>query len=91
MQLRMSPGGSICNSSRSLPELPPSSETVTMADNESIHVSSLRAPTNRFKPASNVDKPVPPPIATSLRLPLAFAFCNYFGSGDKRSGDFAKE
>ena len=38
MQLRMSPGGSICNSSRRRPELPPSSETVTIADRLSIQI-----------------------------------------------------
>jgi len=62
-----------------------------MADNESIQISSLRALTKCFKPANSVDKPVPPPIATSFRLPLAFAFCNYFSSGDKRSGEFERE
>ncbi len=40
MQLRMSPGGSICNSSRRRPELPPSSETVTIAERLSIQISS---------------------------------------------------
>src|SRR5215510_5690617 len=75
MQLRMSPGGNICSSSRRRPELPPSSETVTIADKDSIESSSLRAPTKLFNPASSEDKPVPPPIATSLKLPLALGFC----------------
>src|SRR4051812_28790537 len=77
MQLRMSPGGSICSSSRKRPELPPSSETVTIAESESIHPCSPRLPTKRFKPASKVDKPVPPPIVTSLRPPLAFSSRKY--------------
>ena len=70
MQLRMSPGGNICSSSRNLPELPPSSLTVTIADSESMSGgSSTCGPTNRFRPARSVDKPVPPPIETTLRLP----------------------
>src|SRR5688572_16590832 len=66
MQLRMSPGGSICNSSRNRPELPPSSETVTMAERLSIHMSCSVLPTNCFSPASSVERPVPPPIVTSF-------------------------
>ena len=45
MQLRMSPGGSICSSSRRRPELPPSSETVTIAERLSIHIGSSVLPT----------------------------------------------
>jgi len=66
MQFRMSPGGSICNSSRSLPELPPLSETVTIAESVSTQIGSSVLPTNCFKPASSVDRPVPPPRATNL-------------------------
>src|SRR6185436_1247526 len=72
MQLRMSPGGRICNSSRKRPELPPSSETVTIADNEDSHSWSSFTPTNCFNPASSVDRPVPPPIATNFNPELSF-------------------
>jgi hypothetical protein len=60
----MSPGGGIWNSSRKRPELPPSSETATIADNRSIEGPSAAVPTYFFNPDNNVDKPVPPPIAT---------------------------
>src|SRR5215218_1845730 len=62
MQLRISPGGSICNSSRRRPELPPSSETVTIAERLSIHLSSSVLPTSFFSPPRRQDSPVPPPI-----------------------------
>src|SRR4029453_7351948 len=68
MQLRISPGGSICNSSRSRPELPPSSETVTIAESFEMRGSSVgRSLTRHFSPASKVERPVPPPIATRLK------------------------
>src|SRR5580765_2944067 len=77
MQLRMSPGGSICSSSRKRPELPPSSDTVTIAESEAMQASSVCLPTKLFRPASKVESPVPPPIATSFRLPLPFSCCKY--------------
>jgi len=56
MHMRMSPIGAIPSSSRSLPEDPPSSATVTTA--VMLLLTSLR-------PRSSVLRPVPPPIATS--------------------------
>ncbi len=80
MQLRMSPGGSICNSSRRRPELPPSSETVTMAESDSSHRSPRAwSPTSSFSPESTVDRPVPPPMATSFK-PLSMLDCKSFGA-----------
>src|SRR6266545_7730839 len=68
MQLRMSPGGRICSSSRKRPELPPSSETVTIADSDSSHNSPLSClDTYCLSPANRVDRPVPPPMATSFK------------------------
>src|SRR5438105_2615609 len=78
MQLRMSPGGSICNSSRSRPELPPSSETVTMAESASSQRPPRPwSPTSSFRPESAVDRPVPPPMATSFR-PRSRLCCKSF-------------
>src|SRR5436305_7797086 len=66
MQLRISPGGSMPNSFRSAPELPPSSVTVTIAPRRAIdHGPS--ASTYAFSPRSSVERPVPPPMATMLR------------------------
>ena len=61
MQLRMSPTGGMPSYSRSTPDEPPSSATVTMAVR--LLVCSLR-------PRSRVDRPVPPPMAT-IRGPRA--------------------
>ncbi len=61
MQLRMSPTGAMPNSSRSFPDEPPSSATVTTA--VILLVTSLR-------PRSSVESPVPPPIVT-IRGPRA--------------------
>ena len=61
MQLRMSPTGGMPSSSRSTPDEPPSSATVTTAVR--LLVCSLR-------PRRSVDRPVPPPIAT-IRGPRA--------------------
>ena len=61
MQLRMSPIGGMPSSSRSLPDDPPSSATVTTA--VMLLVCSLR-------PRSSTDRPVPPPMAT-MRGPRA--------------------
>ncbi len=61
MQLRMSPTGGTPNSSRSLPDEPPSSATVTMA--VMLLLTSLR-------PRRSVERPVPPPMAT-MRGPRA--------------------
>src|SRR5438067_7061784 len=78
MQLRMSPGGSICNSSRRRPELPPSSETVTMAESASSQRPPRPwSPTSSFRPESAVDRPVPPPMATSFR-PRSRLCCKSF-------------
>src|SRR3954454_3481379 len=66
MQLRMSPGGSMPNSRRNSPELPPSSVTVTMAPRLSIdQVPAL--PTKVLRPRSRVERPVPPPMVTMFR------------------------
>ena len=51
--------------------------SVTIADKVSSHASFSRAPTNRFRPASRVDRPVPPPIATSFRLQFPSELCKY--------------
>src|SRR5687767_4802248 len=66
MQLRMSPGGSMPNSLRRTPELPPSSVTVTIA----VRCATDQAPsasTYALSPRRSVDRPVPPPIATMFR------------------------
>src|SRR3989440_10181679 len=78
MQWRIAPGGSIRNPSRRRPDLPPSSETVTMAES----VSSRRpprpwSPTSSFRPESAVDRPVPPSMATSFR-PRSRLCCKSF-------------
>jgi len=57
MQFLMSPTAGMPSSSRSTPDDPPSSATVTMAVR--LLVCSLR-------PRNRVDKPVPPPMATIL-------------------------
>ena len=56
-QLRISPGGKIPNSERSLPELPPSSATVTTAVMFDVMF---------FRPRSRFGNPLPPPITTTL-------------------------
>ena len=61
MQLRMSPTGGMPSSSRSTPDEPPSSATVTIA---------VRLLVCSLSPRSSVDRPVPPPIAT-IRGPRA--------------------
>src|SRR5215469_1764246 len=77
MQLRMSPGGNILNSFRSRPLDPPSSLTVTTAQRSRIEgepalagVDSAGEGTNFLSPLSKVDRPVPPPIATTRRPPV---------------------
>ena len=57
MQWRMSPGGGIPISLRSMPEPPPSSATVTTAVRFLVYF---------FSPRSMVERPVPPPMATIL-------------------------
>ena len=57
MQWRMSPGGGMPMSRRSIPEPPPSSATVTTAVRFFVYF---------FGPRSMVDRPVPPPTATIL-------------------------
>ena len=74
MQLRMSPGGSMLSSLRRRPLDPPSSLTVTTAHRSRImgvpgcaNVISAGESTKRFNPLSNVERPVPPPMATTRR------------------------
>src|SRR6059036_3700778 len=75
MQFRMSPGGITPSSSRSRPELPPSSVTVTMTE---------RAAGPFLRPRSNVDKPVPPPMETILGVD------NFNGLLFRRRDQFSK-
>src|SRR5436305_11682570 len=66
MQLRTSPGGSMLNSLRNRPLEPPSSLTVTTAQSCEIRGESEREETVYFlRPLSSVERPVPPPIATT--------------------------
>src|SRR6266478_9228149 len=72
MQLRMSPGGRMRFSRRKRPELPPSSVTVTMAarsamGRSAVARSSVRRITCSFRPRSSVERPVPPPRATTWK------------------------
>src|SRR5689334_3819698 len=74
----MSPGGSMFNSFRSRPLEPPSSLTVTTPDSSDICVWEREVidrgpepPTNFFNPLSRVERPVPPPIATTRRVACA--------------------
>ena len=71
MQLRMSPGGRMRFSRRRRPELPPSSVTVTIAVRLamgcSVLISSRRRETRFLRPRSRVERPVPPPRATTLK------------------------
>ncbi len=72
MQLRRSPGGSMLKSLRRRPEEPPSSVTVTRAARSVMRLGSESAETTLpgtatclRRPRSRVDKPVPPPMATT--------------------------
>src|SRR3989475_5664874 len=71
MQLRTSPGGSMLNSLRSRPLDPPSSVTVTTAQSSAIRADpsercGYAALTTYFlSPLRRVERPVPPPIATT--------------------------
>src|SRR5262249_13326763 len=67
MQLRMSPGGSTSNSRRSRPELPPSSLTVTIAVMSSCGAAPSTTRACSFRPERSAERPVPPPMATTLR------------------------
>jgi hypothetical protein len=71
MQFRISPGGRMSKSRRSRPELPPSSVTVTTAvismEGLVAVVFSGMALACLFNPERSVDKPVPPPMATTRR------------------------
>ena len=71
MQLRRSPGGSMLKSWRSRPDDPPSSVTVTTAARSEIWqgtcVGQSGKATWRRSPRSNVESPVPPPMATTRR------------------------
>src|SRR5574344_127137 len=71
IQCLISPGGKIPKDSLSLPELPPSSPTVTIA---------VRLFVIFLTPLKSIDKPVPPPIATTLgplfNLRLLYKFSN---------------
>src|ERR1700674_412333 len=76
MQLRTSPGGSMLNSLRNRPLEPPSSVTVTTAESSATRAESKGAPsaspacgpgltTYFLSPLRSVERPVPPPIATT--------------------------
>ncbi len=72
MQLRMSPGGRMRFSRRRRPELPPSSVTVTMAARSAmgrwaVARSSVRRMTSSLRPRRSVERPVPPPRATTRK------------------------
>src|SRR5690349_19376476 len=73
----MSPGGSMFNSFRRRPLEPPSSLTVTTPESSDISVLEREViergpePTNFFSPFSSVERPVPPPIATTRRVACA--------------------
>src|SRR5258707_3129249 len=72
MQLRMSPGGRMRFSRRKRPELPPSSVTVTMAARSAmgrsvLARSSVRRMTSSLRPRRSVERPVPPPRATTRK------------------------
>ena len=71
MQLRRSPGGNMLKPLRNLPDEPPSSVTVTTAARSVICPGEGLvwpvAMTWRRRPRSNVERPVPPPIATTRR------------------------
>src|SRR5215472_15733928 len=87
MQLRMSPGGSMLSSLRRRPLDPPSSLTVTTAQRSRTtgvpacaETASPGESTYRFKPFRSVERPVPPPIATTRRGALAPDFSRAVGS-----------
>src|SRR6266496_2436866 len=71
MQLRISPGAGTPCSSRSLPLEPPSSVTVTIAVNRDTSGATGGGPGDEsantcfFRPRSRVERPVPPPMATT--------------------------
>src|SRR5689334_12032297 len=73
MQLRTSPGGSMLNSLRRRPLEPPSSVTVTTAQSSEMRAKSDPAESCEsaaltayfLRPLSSVERPVPPPIATT--------------------------
>src|ERR1700731_1581408 len=74
MQLRISPGGSMLSSLRRRPLEPPSSLTVTTAHRSRMKGEALGAAAisagvraKRLSPLSRVERPVPPPIATTRR------------------------
>src|SRR5580704_11715857 len=73
MQLRISPGGNMLSSLRRRPLEPPSSLTVTTAHRSRIigesagRSISVGESTKRFSPLSSVERPVPPPMATTRR------------------------
>src|SRR5260370_27072922 len=72
MQLRMSTGGRMRFARRKRPELPPSSVTVTMAARSAVGRSvlarsSVRRMTSSLRPRRSVERPVPPPRATTRK------------------------
>src|SRR5713101_8622718 len=72
MQLRISPGGRTRFSRRKRPELPPSSVTVTTAVRSTMGRSELgrssrRRRTCSLRPRRSVERPVPPPSATTRK------------------------
>src|ERR1019366_8277161 len=88
MQLRTSPGGSMLNSLRRRPLDPPSSLTVTTPHNSRMvgwpEVAAAGDMTYRFSPFSSVERPVPPPIATTRSsgpaLPVSDELVRNWGS-----------
>src|SRR6266702_6746603 len=82
MQLRMSPGGSMLNSLRRRPLEPPSSLTVTTAQSSVINgwPGFGRGVANCLSPFSRVERPVPPPMATT-RYPADLSRENGSGYG----------
>lgn len=98
MQLRMSPGGGTPSSLRSRPLEPPSSVTVTMpvrrettgaiGGGAEVPAAEIEI-TWRLSPRSRVERPVPPPMATTRR-PLRLVVVGGVGiviADNRRAGD----
>src|SRR5712692_7949980 len=97
MQLRISPGGRMRFSRRKRPELPPSSVTVTMAARSAMGRSMLACSpvwrmTSSLRPRRSVERPVPPPRATTRKprervfgLDVRFFTTAFRISGKKKS------
>src|SRR6266849_923461 len=97
MQLLMSPVGRMRFSRRKRPELPPSSVTVTMAARSAMGRSMLACSpvwrmTSSLRPRRSVERPVPPPRATTRKprervfgLDVRFFTTAFRISGKKKS------